>query len=1294
MDSINLFDLHPGLIDAALQASIALLNTSEGILDQMNGNPPMPFALQEVQIVDHCVPVMWALIRKTTIKPFVQNSVESNLCFDIDLLNEKGNVCLRIIGLQSRRTNATSDKKDTLINATPVWESIAGFPSRSSLSSDTILIIGNANKAVTSIQSRCANTLTVEISPDLSIHMLIEKFKTLESFQHIFWIAPDTQALSEEAMIAQQEDGVLFCFRLVKALLQLGYGSEVLGLTFITFQSQSTHQKDIIFPCNASIHGLIGALAKEYQNWKVRLLDLEYTTAQIDNSALWDDIFVLPENPMGNAFAYRNKTWHEQKLVPVKSLQRENTQSIYKKNGVYVIIGGAGGIGTVWSKYMIDTYEAQIIWIGRRKEDAAIREKIQKLNASGKPPVYISADATDFKSLQSAYTTIKDRYNHINGVIHSAIVLLDQSLVKMEETQFCSALKAKIDVGIRMAQVFGQESLDFMLFFSSLNAFTKAPGQSNYASGCTFKDAFAHWLRQSKAFSHIRTVKVVNWGYWGSVGIVASKEYQDRMEDVGLGSIEPDEAMETLEMFLSGPLPQIAVLKTKGAISKAVSSMASLDTEASITLLPGIFFPSTIPNIENSIKANLPVAPDQQETDRHPDNTIRKEMEKLLADLLLVELQRAGWQMGEAQTDQALRRQIHLIPLYNRWFEETMAILSQRKLLECHRETIRMTKNTSVEYNKAWEVWNEKKTIWQSDTCPLGISIKAQVTLVESMLRSLPAILCGKTAATEVMFPNASMERVEGIYKNSPVSDYFNEVLAQVILAYIEQTDSKKIRILEIGAGTGGTSAMIFHKLQQSHLQDRVAEYCYTDLSPAFMQHAEQVYGPQNPCLKCRIFDVEKPLTAQGMDLGSYDLVVATNVLHATRNICATLSNAKAALKQNGLLLLNEISGNMLFTHLTFGLLEGWWLYEDPDLRIQGCPGLSSKSWQKVLEQEGLGSVFFPVQQSHILGQQIIVAESDGVVREKRLSFSNKLHREKIKNSNKVLAESFTNNQKKHSAKVENQPRPLPLAQKKSKNVVTDKMIVDHIQMTIYESIAEALKMEIENIHDQQSFSEYGVDSIVAVKLVNTLNKYFAIPLQTTILFDYNNVTRLTQHIFEKHKQDISLLLEGNIDTKASEPLAQEGEENYLEAEITDFSFTSRLEDASVNNPPINIHKPLPTTPQTFSFSSQASGSTYSHVCIKGPGSVDDLYLAQSPIPPLKNNEVRVAVKAFSLNFGDLLCVKGLYPTMPPYPFTPGFEATGTVIEKGSAVSTLATGDEVIVLTRESLGGSPALSLV
>ncbi len=79
----------------------------------------------------------------------------------------------------------------------------------------------------------------------------------------------------------------------------------------------------------------------------------------------------------------------------------------------------------------------------------------------------------------------------------------------------------------------------------------------------------------------------------------------------------------------------------------------------------------------------------------------------------------------------------------------------------------------------------------------------------------------------------------------------------------------------------------------------------------------------------------------QGFPIGQYNIVFATNVLHATRNMSRTLQQCKALLRKGGLLIANELSTKTDFLTLTFGLTDGWWLFDDAELRISGSPIIS-----------------------------------------------------------------------------------------------------------------------------------------------------------------------------------------------------------------------------------------------------------------------------------------------------------------------------------------------------------------
>jgi acyl transferase domain-containing protein/NADPH:quinone reductase-like Zn-dependent oxidoreductase/acyl carrier protein/SAM-dependent methyltransferase len=1229
--------LHPSMMDGALQAAIALF-----LAEGDKGGLALPFALESLEAMGACEPSMWVLAQ------YSAGSSAGNPVFklDIDICREDGSVCVRMQGLslralatkavlpQAGSRQALPDLPAPAAPAAPgastmlapVWDAAppaqgAPWPTGTAC----MAIVGGTDEQQAALLARYpeARLMTPE-----SIQAGLTQEQAID---HVVWIAPAAPAAADDdGLIAAQEQGVLACLRLVKSLLELGYGARPLGWTFITEGTQAVLRQDQVLPAHASVHGLVGSMAKEYPNWKVRLADLQ-------PGAPWPyaELFALPSDPMGNAWAWRQGQWYRQQLLAAEVEATGPTR--YRQGGIYVVIGGAGGIGEVWSEYMVRTYGAHIVWIGRRARDEAIDAKLERLAALGPAPHYIAADAGDRASLQAAYDEIRQRHGRVDGVVHAAIVLADRSLAQIDEAQFKSALSAKVDVSVRLAQVFGAEALDFVLFFSSMQSSLKAPGQSNYAAGCTFKDAFAQRLRADWKCA----VKVVNWGYWGSVGVVASPAYRERMAQMGVGSIEPTEGMAALETLLNGPFDQLGVLK----LSKPLSALGIVEAERLQAVGPAG------PADPGDLHGRIGTAPGYAGADRQV--ALVEALELHFCQLLYGQLRATGlfdeptFAVGQASA------RIGLPSLYRRWLDESLNVLARRGWLEYDGQLCTLAGVQVPPLVEAWQQWEASKGGWLADD-----HVAAQVRLVELTLRALPAILSGRAAATEVMFPNSSMALVEGIYKHNPIADYFNGVLADTLVACVQervrQDPAARIRILEVGAGTGGTSALLFERLRpyQAHIE----EYCYTDLSRAFLWHAEQTYGPGNPYLSYRIFDVSKPLAQQGIGTGRYDLVVATNVLHATANIRQSLRNAKAALRANGLMLLNEISANHLFAHLTFGLLEGWWLYEDAGLRIPGGPGLYPASWQAVLEEEGYRSVLFPARLAHGLGQQIVVAESDGIIRQ-------------------IAARAQTD-----EAAAATLPAARERAARKAQAVrpgakVTDQMIEDHVRGVVLECVGAALKMDVARIEDDRSFAEYGLDSILAVNLVNMINDRFGFRLPTTVLFDHNSVDSMVGHIIADHKTALSDQLQGGA-----------GDEAPGAAEVRTGSHPVPA-PGRAGRARFGRRAGQPEAVRTERSAQPAGQASYHRVLIERPGHISDLKLVEQAVPALKDDEVRISVRAFSLNFADLLCVSGLYPTMPPYPFTAGLEVSGVVVAVGAAVAHLRKGQEVLAFTGKDFGG-------
>ncbi|SFM59241.1 Acyl transferase domain-containing protein [Chitinophaga sp. YR627] len=568
------FAIHPCIVDAAVQGAIGL-NVS---VDAHGNTTILPmksallFGMQEMEILSACTKEMWAWVR------FAEDSGSKVHKLDIDLCDEEGNICIMMKGFSSRIMEQVPEATTVAVPAasgsgyitsagayvfaedvsmlTPVWDPL--FPDFDELSPETasrLLVVGCREHELSLIRETYPNAVLFDRQFTDSIEEMSDKLRTFGAPDYIVWFAAPSSfsSVADEAIITDEQKVVHYFFKMIKALLSQGYGHQSIGWTILTRQGQNVSKEEKADPVHASLHGLIGSMAKEHPEWRVRLLDLGYE----DNWTV-NELFSLPYDSQGNALCGRNGQWFRQELLPV--IPPAGEKGLYREGGVYIVIGGNGGIGEVWTEYMIRTYRANIIWIGRRPLNEDISSKLDRLSLNGVRPQYIAADASDRDALDTAYQQIKQEYGVIHGIIHSAVGSLDQSLAKMDEALFYEGLSAKVDISIRLAQVFVNEPLDFVLFFSSIGAFGKALGQSSYATGCNFKDAFARRLAQEWPCA----VKIINWGYWGNIGVggVVPAAFKKRLAQAGIGTIEPGEAMEVLEMLLRGPVDQMAFMKT------------------------------------------------------------------------------------------------------------------------------------------------------------------------------------------------------------------------------------------------------------------------------------------------------------------------------------------------------------------------------------------------------------------------------------------------------------------------------------------------------------------------------------------------------------------------------------------------------------------------------------------------------------------------------------------------------------------------------------------------------------
>src|SRR3989440_4458370 len=224
-----------------------------------------------------------------------------------------------------------------------------------------------------------------------------------------------------------------------------------------------------------------------------------------------------------------------------------------------------------------------------------------------------------------------------------------------------------------------------------------------------------------------------------------------------------------------------------------------------------------------------------------------------------------------------------------------------------------------------------------------------EALLVTSTCAELGLILRGEKDAIQILFAGAGAELLEQFYGDGLLTSHW---LAAITGAVREAArvlpEGRGLRILEIGAGTGGLASQLLPTLERG-----LHSYVFTDVSAAFFSGAMQRLAAFSE-VETKIFDLEKPFAEQDFEPGSFDLIVGTNVLHAVADVRAALRNLHELLAPGGSLVFMHLATPQLWTATVFGLTSAWWRFTDRDLRSVH-PLLGRPKWEELLRETGFG---------------------------------------------------------------------------------------------------------------------------------------------------------------------------------------------------------------------------------------------------------------------------------------------------------------------------------------------------
>jgi SAM-dependent methyltransferase len=370
--------------------------------------------------------------------------------------------------------------------------------------------------------------------------------------------------------------------------------------------------------------------------------------------------------------------------------------------------------------------------------------------------------------------------------------------------------------------------------------------------------------------------------------------------------------------------------------------------------------------------------------------------------------------------------------------------------------------------------------------------------------QKLTEILTGTESPLETLFPDGSLETTKFLYRNWAVVRYFNSISRAIVQSLFHgRSKNRRLRIIEIGAGTGGTTSTLLPILPAAQ-----TDYFFTDVSDLFLGQAKEEFAAF-PFINYMLLDIEKPVQAQNMPLQAFDVLVAANVLHATRNLRHSLANTLSLLAPGGSLLLYEITDHPFWFEMTTGLIEGWQRFDD-GLR-DDHPLLTPEQWEALLLSEGFESVaVFPQTESEarVLRQSVIIARKPAADKSlktaRQITHDLQLARQNAPayadDSEKINQPDAATFRSELLAKPQNQRR-------------------DYLADYIKEQVVNVLRMgPSQPVGLRDRLMDMGLDSLMAVELRNKLREGLGLEekLPATIVFDYPTIEAMSDYIAPK----------------------------------------------------------------------------------------------------------------------------------------------------------------------------------
>jgi SAM-dependent methyltransferase len=374
---------------------------------------------------------------------------------------------------------------------------------------------------------------------------------------------------------------------------------------------------------------------------------------------------------------------------------------------------------------------------------------------------------------------------------------------------------------------------------------------------------------------------------------------------------------------------------------------------------------------------------------------------------------------------------------------------------------------------------------------------QALLAYIRNCAALLRRVMTGTESPLETLFPGGTFEIADGLYRRSSTMRYINDLAASAVESIVAERGATPIRVLEVGAGTGGTTAAILPLLDAGR-----TTYRFTDVTSVFLDRAREDFAAY-PFIEFGDFDLDRDVEPQSSFPGTWDLVIASNAVHATRDLRASLLRLRSLLAPGGVLILIESTVHLAWFDITTGLIEGWQHFSD-DLRTDN-PLISAPRWVQALRDADFadaGAWPLPGSAAAALGQHVIAARAPGSAADR----------------GEIPATSDTPAPDPRAA------HPVATVEQSTgfRSRLTDALPADRLDLLrdfVRERVVRILRLDPADPPARNArLMDLGFDSLMAVQLRNQLGTGLGLerPLPATLMFDYPTIDSLAENLLRR----------------------------------------------------------------------------------------------------------------------------------------------------------------------------------